>query len=58
MREATTTLDLEALGMDWDCGFTAHDLLTGVDYEWGERNYVRLDPNAQPAHVFAVRPHA
>ncbi|MCU1656861.1 MAG: alpha amylase catalytic region [Pseudonocardiales bacterium] len=57
MREATVTLDLEALGMDWDSGFTAHDLLTDAEYQWGEHNYVRLDPHAQPAHIFAVHPH-
>jgi starch synthase (maltosyl-transferring) len=55
--EATTTLDLDALGMNWDAGFTAHDLLTGAEYQWGQRNYVRLDPHAQPAHIFAVNPH-
>jgi starch synthase (maltosyl-transferring) len=56
-REATVTIDLAALGMDWDCGFTARDLISGAEYEWGERNYVRLDPHAQAAHVFTVTPH-
>ena len=54
-REATVTLDLAALGMDWTSGFTVHDLLTDAEYQWGERNYVRLDPHTQPAHVFTVR---
>jgi starch synthase (maltosyl-transferring) len=53
-REATATLDLAALGMDWDAGFTVIDLLTGAQYEWGERNYVRLDPHAQPAHILTI----
>jgi starch synthase (maltosyl-transferring) len=53
-REATVYLDLPALGMDWDHGFTVHDLLTGTEYQWGERNYVRLDPHAQPAHIFTI----
>jgi starch synthase (maltosyl-transferring) len=56
-REATVTLDLAALGMTWDSGCTVRDQLTGAEYEWGERNYVRLDPHAQPAHVFTVHPH-
>jgi starch synthase (maltosyl-transferring) len=30
------------------------DLLTGEEYQWGEHNYVRLDPLARPAHVFEV----
>jgi starch synthase (maltosyl-transferring) len=56
-REATATLDLDALGLSWDTGFTVHDLLSGADYEWGARNYVRLDPHGQPAHIFTVHPH-
>ena len=30
------------------------DLLTGASYNWGERNYVRLDPAVQPAHILRV----
>jgi starch synthase (maltosyl-transferring) len=57
-REATVSLDLAALGMDWDTGFTVHDLLSGEDYQWSERNYVRLDPLANPAHIFSITsPH-
>jgi starch synthase (maltosyl-transferring) len=57
VREATTSLDLPALGFDWQDSFTVHDLLTGADYYWSQFNYVRLDPHAYPAHVFEVRPH-
>jgi starch synthase (maltosyl-transferring) len=53
-REATVTLDPHALGLDWDESCTVHDLLTGEEYRWGERNYVRLDPFGKPAHVFHV----
>jgi starch synthase (maltosyl-transferring) len=53
-REATVTLDIEALGLDWDGSCTVHDLLSGEQYQWGEHNYVRLDPFARPAHVFHV----
>ena len=53
-REATTWLDLDALGVDWSQHFTARDLLTGAEYRWGERNYVRLDPHAQPAHILEI----
>ncbi len=55
-REATVTLDLAALGIDWDAGLTVEDLLTGAQYQWGERNYVRLDPHAQPAHILTIVP--
>ena len=35
--------------------FTVDDLITGEQYQWGEHNYVRLDPHYQPAHVLHVR---
>jgi starch synthase (maltosyl-transferring) len=54
-QEATLTLDLSALGFEWDTGFTAHDLLSEDEYRWGEHNYVRLDPLARPAHIFELR---
>jgi starch synthase (maltosyl-transferring) len=57
VREATTALDLPALGLDWSDSFTVHDLLSGAEYQWGEFNYVRLDPHGYPAHIFEVRPH-
>jgi starch synthase (maltosyl-transferring) len=53
-REATTALDLPALGIDWDTQFPVTDLLDGTSYQWGQYNYVRLDPHHQPAHIFAV----
>jgi starch synthase (maltosyl-transferring) len=57
VREATTALDLPALGLDWQDGFTVADLLSGGEYQWSQFNYVRLDPHAYPAHIFEVRPH-
>jgi starch synthase (maltosyl-transferring) len=56
-REGTVSLDLAALGMSWDSGFTVRDQLSGAEYEWGQWNYVRLDPHSNPAHVFTVHPH-
>jgi starch synthase (maltosyl-transferring) len=53
-REATATLDLPALGLDWQTGFSVRDLLSGAQYRWGERNYVRLDPQANVAHIFEL----
>jgi starch synthase (maltosyl-transferring) len=36
--------------------YQMHDLLTGERYIWhGRRNYVELDPEIQPAHIFRVR---
>ncbi|HJT45869.1 MAG TPA: alpha-1,4-glucan--maltose-1-phosphate maltosyltransferase [Chthoniobacterales bacterium] len=36
--------------------YQVHDLLSDARYIWhGRRNYVELDPELQPAHVFRVR---
>ncbi|MGY1747310.1 alpha-1,4-glucan--maltose-1-phosphate maltosyltransferase [Blastococcus sp. SYSU D00695] len=50
----TTALDLGALGLDWHERFTVHDELSGATYDWGQFNYVELDPYHEPAHVFSV----
>jgi starch synthase (maltosyl-transferring) len=57
-RETVVNLDLPALGMDWTDTFSVHDLLTGQSWLWGARNYVRLDPFHEPAHVLEVRRNA
>ena len=54
-RETTVTLDMPALGLDWNDGFEVRDEITGEAWPWGRRNYVRLDPSFEPAHVFNVR---
>jgi starch synthase (maltosyl-transferring) len=53
-REATVWLDLSALGVDRE--FIVTDELTGESYVWGRANYVRLDPQTRPAHIFTVTP--
>jgi starch synthase (maltosyl-transferring) len=36
--------------------YQVHDLLSDMRYTWfGRRNYVELDPEIQPAHIFRVR---
>jgi starch synthase (maltosyl-transferring) len=56
VRDGWVHLRLDELGVDAQRGFTASDLLSGNNYEWGEHNFVRLSP-LQVAHVFAVHPH-
>ena len=51
-----TSLDMPALGFDWHERFEVRDELTGAVYSWGQHNPVRLDPFAEPAHVFTVHP--
>jgi hypothetical protein len=52
-----TILDMPVLGFDWHERFTVRDELTGVSYDWGQYNAVRLDPHLEPAHIFTVRRH-
>lgn len=47
---------VEELGIGHGHSYMVHDLLTDNKYIWqGERNYVELDPNILPAHIFLVR---
>jgi starch synthase (maltosyl-transferring) len=42
-------------GVAWDTPYLVHDLLSGERYTWhGDRNWVRLDPRVQPAHILRV----
>jgi starch synthase (maltosyl-transferring) len=50
----TTSVDLPALGLDWHERFAVTDELTGARYDWGQSNYVELDPYWEPAHVLSV----
>ncbi len=50
------TLPLEDLGIDPTQPYQAHDLLTDARYLWqGSRNYIELNPQTVPAHIFVVR---
>ncbi|HEX4219191.1 MAG TPA: alpha-1,4-glucan--maltose-1-phosphate maltosyltransferase [Acidimicrobiales bacterium] len=50
-------LDLGALGVEVDQPFIVHDLLTDTRYTWeGAHNFVILDPQLVPAHIFHLRP--
>ncbi|PKL42249.1 MAG: alpha-1,4-glucan--maltose-1-phosphate maltosyltransferase [Candidatus Riflebacteria bacterium HGW-Riflebacteria-1] len=47
---------LEHFGLTPEQGYQMHDLLTDRRYLWyGSKNYVELDPQAEPAHVFVLR---
>ncbi|MFH1604691.1 MAG: alpha-1,4-glucan--maltose-1-phosphate maltosyltransferase [Pseudomonadota bacterium] len=49
-------LDLASLGIDATTPYQMHDLLSGARFLWsGARNFVQLDPQRAPAHVFALR---
>jgi starch synthase (maltosyl-transferring) len=50
--EATVWLDMAALGMEWYDRFWVRDEITGEEYQWGQSNYVRIDPGRAVAHIF------
>ena len=48
---------LDVLGIEEHEPYEVEDLLTGARYTWrGARNYVRLDPAHEPAHVLRLAP--
>ncbi|HEY5842212.1 MAG TPA: alpha-1,4-glucan--maltose-1-phosphate maltosyltransferase [Mycobacterium sp.] len=49
--EATLRLDMSALGMEWYDRFWVRDEITGEEYQWGQANYVRIDPAKAVAHI-------
>jgi starch synthase (maltosyl-transferring) len=49
-------LQFGKLDMDERHPYQVHDLLTGARYVWnGPRNYVELNPQSMPAHIFRIR---
>jgi starch synthase (maltosyl-transferring) len=49
-------LDIDALKLDAEQPYQVHDLLSEQRYIWrGRYNYVMLDPQRAPAHVFRLR---
>ena len=47
---------IEQFGQIESDEYTVQDLLSGASYTWrGRRNYVELDPEIQPSHIFLVR---
>jgi starch synthase (maltosyl-transferring) len=53
--EGTLRLDMEALGLDPFARFGAFDEVSGQVFDWGQANYVRLEPWRDVAHVISVQ---
>ena len=52
-------LDVDALKLDAEQPYQVHDLLSDQRYIWrGRYNYVMIDPQRAPAHVFRLRRRA
>ncbi|WP_137993257.1 alpha-1,4-glucan--maltose-1-phosphate maltosyltransferase [Streptomyces vilmorinianum] len=54
-QEATVSLNMPELGLDWHETVPVRDELTGETYHWGRANYVRLEPGVTPAHILVCR---
>jgi len=50
----TTLVPPDVVGVAPGEAYRVADLLSGDCWTWGERNYVRLDPAVEPAHIFLV----
>ena len=49
--QGTLWLDMGALGMQPYDRFWVRDEVSGEDYQWGQANFVRLDPGKAVAHI-------
>jgi starch synthase (maltosyl-transferring) len=49
--EGTLWIDMGALGRENYDRFWVRDEITGEEYQWGQSNFVRLDPARAVAHV-------
>ena len=49
--DGTVWLDMGALGMHPYDRFWVRDEITGEEYQWGQSNYVRLEPSRAVAHI-------
>jgi starch synthase (maltosyl-transferring) len=55
-QSAWVDLPLAAFHLDPRQPYQMHDLVTDARYVWrGPRNYVELDPQSLPAHIFCIR---
>lgn len=55
-QDSFVNVPLEDFGLAENETYQVHDLLTDTRYLWtGRRNFVRLDPQVHPAHVFRIR---
>lgn len=53
----TVVVPPQVVGVAPGASYGVTDLVTGSSWTWGERNYVRLDPAIEPAHILLVTKH-
>ncbi len=50
------SLPVDEMDLSLDQSYQVHDLMTDARYLWyGARNYVEIDPDVTPAHIFRLR---
>ncbi|MGU3437748.1 maltotransferase domain-containing protein [Actinomycetes bacterium M1A6_2h] len=54
--EGTVWLDMPKIGRDWQEHVTVTDEVSGQQFQWGQANYVKLEPWRAVAHVLALPP--
>ncbi|MDD7942122.1 DUF3416 domain-containing protein [Actinomycetospora lutea] len=54
VEEGNVHLDMPALGLEWHDRFGAFDEVSGQTFEWGETNYVRIEPWRDVCHIISV----
>jgi len=55
-QNSVVDLPIDQFGLAESERYQVHDLLSDARYTWhGRRNYVELDPEIQPAHLFRIR---
>ena len=54
--DGTIWLNMPAIGRDWHDRITVLDEVSGEQYDWGQTNFVRLEPWRAVAHVLALPP--
>lgn len=51
VQEGSVKLDLDAVGLAEQDSFEVTDLVSQQTWDWGQENYLRLDPNFEVAHI-------
>ncbi|MBY6676412.1 DUF3416 domain-containing protein [Rhodococcus sp. BP-332] len=54
--EGTVWLDMPQIGRDWQEHLTVTDEVSGQQFQWGQANYVKLEPWRSVAHILALPP--
>ncbi|WP_394280524.1 maltotransferase domain-containing protein [Corynebacterium sp.] len=54
MQEGMINVDMEAIGLRQGDSYLVRDAVSGAEYAWSDRNFVRLEPLKDVAHIFVL----